>query len=181
MSTRTKNFILGLVTAIIASAIPAIIFVKWLEAIIFLVAHSLIRPQFKREYHNVMPAICREITGVVFFFGISFVLPISISLISAIPINYLIGWIGCTKATSDYYELQCMKLREKYCNEKEQLLYKCRKAKLSERDTKIAVMYFYEHKTPKEIWLWLCDNKNYESIEWSSVSQALWRIGSKLK
>ena len=181
MNTKTKNTILVILVVIIASLVPAIIFGKWKEAICFNICHCLIRPQFKREYHHIIPEICRTITGCVFFFGISFVLPFSISFISAIPINYIIGWIGCVKATSDYYEKECSRLREKYCNDKEELLLKCRNAKLSERDTKLALMHFYENKTPKEIWLWLCEQKQYENIEWNSVQQALWRIGKKVK
>ena len=181
MSTKTKNTILSILVITTASIIPALIFNKWIEAVVFFITHSLIRAQFKRQYHNVIPAICREITGVVFFFGISFVLPLPISLISAIPINYLIGWIGNVKATSDYYERKCEELREKYCNEKEELLRKCRKAKLNKRDTEIALKYFYEKQTPKEIWTWILENQEYESIEWDTVYFLIWKIGKKLK
>ena len=69
---------------------------------------------------------------------------------------------------------------EKYCNEKEDLLVKCRNAKLSQRDTEIAVKYFYEKQTPKDIWLWLCNHKVYEPIEWDSVYHLLWLINKKL-
>jgi hypothetical protein len=125
--------------------------------------------------------MCRLITSVVFFFGVSFVLPFGLSLFSAIPINYFIGWVGFTKKQADDYELKYERLREKYCNEKEELLLKCRTAKLSQRDTEIAVLYFYEKKTPKEIWLWLCEHKVYAPIEWDSVYVVLNRIGKKIK
>lgn len=181
MSTRTKNLTLSIVAVLIATLIPAIIFWKWGEALIFIVCHTLIRPQFDRQYHNIMPVICRDISAIVFFFGTSFVLPLSMSFLSAIPINYLIGWIGCLKATAEHYEYECQKLRKKYCNDKQILEQKIRQAGLGERDSKIAMMYYYEHKKPKEIWLWLCNEKQYESVEWDSVYQLLWRIGNKLK
>jgi hypothetical protein len=105
MNTKTKNLILTLIVVLIASLIPAIIFGKWLEAIIFLLCHTLIRPQYDLQYHNIIPIICRTITGCVVFFGISFVLPLSMSLLSAIPINYFIGWIGKICAKNNRLEL----------------------------------------------------------------------------
>ena len=180
MRTKTKNVILAIVTSIIAIFIPALLFNKWIEAVVFFICHWLIREQFSKQYHHIVLAVCRLITSSVFFFGVSFVLPKELSLFSAIPICYLISWVGFTKKQADDYEVQCERLREKYCNEKEELLLKCRNAKLSQRDTEIAFMYFYEKKTPKEIWLWICQHKVYEPIEWDSVHQLLWRIGKKL-
>ena len=180
MRTKTKNVILAIVTSIIAIFIPALLFNKWIEAVVFFICHWFIREQFPKQYHHIVLAVCRLITSSVFFFGVSFVLPKELSLFSAIPICYLISWVGFTKKQADDYEVQCERLREKYCNEKEELLLKCRNAKLSQRDTEIAVIYFYEKKTPKEIWLWLCQHKIYEPIEWDSVHQLLWRIGKKL-
>jgi hypothetical protein len=63
---------------------------------------------------------------------------------------------------------------------KEQLLEKCKNANLSKRDTEISVLYYIEKWKPKDIWLWLCQSKEYEHIEWDSVHQLLWRIGNKL-
>jgi predicted membrane protein len=180
MKSKTKNLILAIVVSIVAILIPSLLFNKWIEGIVFFFCHWFIREQFPKQYHHIMPAMCRLITSVVFFFGVSFVLPFGLSLFSAIPINYFIGWVGFTKKQADDYELKYERLREKYCNEKEELLLKCRTAKLSQRDTEIAVLYFYEKKTPKEIWLWLCQHKVYEPIEWDSVHQLLWRISKKL-
>jgi hypothetical protein len=65
-------------------------------------------------------------------------------------------------------------------NELEELTKRCRSANLSKRDTEIAIMYFYNKHTPKEIWLYLCEHKEYESIEWDSVYKLLWRIGRRI-
>lgn len=188
MKTKTKNLILILLVAIIASLIPALLFGKWLEAIIFLICHTLIRPQYPRQYHNIISAICRTISAYVLFFGISFTLPLELSLFSAIPINYFISWVGFTKAEADYYEVQCQGLKleineliTQLENPKDKLLRQCAKAKLSARDTEIAVKYYVERMSAKDIWLWLCSQKFYEQIEWDSVHQVLWRIGKKLK
>lgn len=186
MKTKTKNTIKIFLVVIIASLIPALIFEKWGEAVIFLVAHTLIRPQFARQYHHILPEICRTISGLVVFFGITLILPFELSVLSAIPINYLIGWVGKTKAESDYYEnkyeklkVKCEKLQEQLEDPKFDLLKKCEIAKLSDRDTKIALMYYCERKTPKDIWLYLCEQDS--TIAWDSVYQILWRIGKKIK
>lgn len=180
MNTKTKNLILGYIVAIVSSMIPAIILGKIEAGIFFIICHSFIRPQFPKEYHHIVPASCRTITASVFFFGTLFILPFEISMLSAIPINYFISWVGNGKANERYYMILCENLKEKYCNDKENLLLKCRKAELSERDTLFALMYFYEHKTPKEIWLWLCQQNKFEIVEWQTVNQTLWRISKKL-
>lgn len=102
MKTKTKNIILVTIVSIVASLLPALIFNKWLEAIIFLLCHTFIREQFKEQYHHIIPAMCRIITASVFFFGTSFMLPLELSLMSAIPINYFISWIGCVKKRKGY-------------------------------------------------------------------------------
>lgn len=179
MTTKTKNIILLYMTVFICSIIPAIFFNKYIESIIFLGIHTVTRLQFEWQYHNIIPEICRTISGIVCFFGISFVLPLSISLLSAIPLNYFICYIGSIKAQSNYFQNKCEKLQIN--STKEQFEEKCRKAKLSKRDKIIAEKYYYQHETPKEIWLWLCQQKEFEYIEWDSLYQLLWRIGKKLK
>jgi len=181
MTTKTKNEILAILTVITATTIPALIFNKWIEAVVFVICHTLVRPQFPRQYHHIVPATCRLITALVFFFGISFILPLSWSLASAIPINYLISWVGFEKAQRQYYERKCAEFQEEYRgNDKGALIAQCRMAGLSYRDTEIAVKYYYDKWTPKEIWLWICDSKVYEDVEWDTIYHTLWRIGKKL-
>lgn len=60
-----------------------------------------------------MPSICRVITASVLFFGISLILPFTLSLVSAIPINYAVGWIGNTKRDADFYEVHYKQLKQK--------------------------------------------------------------------
>ena len=44
------------------------------------------------------------------FFGVSFVLPLELSLLSAVPICYFISWVGFIKKTSDDLEVRCDEL-----------------------------------------------------------------------
>ena len=177
---KIKNSVLAVVVSITAIFVPSLIFNKWIEGVVFFICHWLIREQFPKQYHRSTHAMCRVLTSTIFFFGVSFILPLCWSLFSAVPICYFISWVGLTKKQADYYELKYKLIIEKYCNDKEDLLVKCRNANLSQRDTEIAVKYFYEKQTPKEIWLWLCEHKVYEPIEWDSVYHLLWVINKKL-
>lgn len=157
------------------------IFDKWVEAIMFCISHTIIRRHFEKQYHCSTTGLCLITTLTIAFFGISSILPITLSLLSTIPVCCFISWIGyIAQDRLDALSLN-QKLKELYCNEKENLMAKCRKASLSERDTTLALMYFYEKKTPKEIWLWLCQQNVYDIIEWDSIYVVLNRIGKKLK
>lgn len=160
--------------------ICAWLFDKYAEAVMFCVAHVVIRQHFEKQYHCRTTGLCLITTLTIAFFGIASILPVAISLLSTVPICWFISWVGyLAQDRMDALALN-KKLKELYCDEKVAFLMKCRTAKLSARDTEIAVLYFYENKTPKEIWLWLCQHKVYEPIEWDSVHQLLWRIGKKL-
>ena len=147
MKTKNKNTILAIIVSIVASVIPALIFGKWLEAIIFLVCHTLIRPQYPKQYHHIIPACCRIITASTFFFGVCFILPLELSLLSAIPIpdptikrNRIIlkGDLpspsnppeGCKFNTRcPYADSQCMKVKPEYKEVKKGHFVACHKAK----------------------------------------------------
>ena len=47
------------------------------------------------------------------FFGVSFMLPLELSLLSAVPICYFISWVGFVKKTSDDLEVKCDELENK--------------------------------------------------------------------
>ena len=155
MKIKLKNKILAIVISIIAIFLPSFLFNKWVEGLIFFVCHWLIREQYPKQYHHIVPAVCRLITSVTFFFGVSFILPFSLSLLSAIPINYFIGWIGFTKKEADYYETKYYRLKQKLeakkdfntetCT-KEQLLIRCQELKLSKENRKLA-LHFFIYKT----------------------------------
>ena len=104
---KIKNIILIILTIIISTLIPAIIFNKWPEAITFFFCHWFIREQYPKQYHHIVAAVCRTITASAMFFGVSFVLPFSLSLLSAIPICYFISWIGYEKVLKNELEIKC--------------------------------------------------------------------------
>ena len=62
---------------------------------------------------------------------------------------------------------------------KQDIITMCRKQHISERDTKVAIMYYVDGMKPKQIWKWLCSNN--ENMEYDSVYKLLNRLRKKLK
>ena len=148
MRRKTKNMILAVAVSVAAIFIPAWLFNKWFEGIIFFICHWLIREQYPMQYHHIIPATCRLITSTTFFFGVSFILPFTLSLISAIPINYFIGWVGFTKKQADSYEYKYEKLKAELerksefntdtCTE-EQLIARCKELNIKQKTMSLEI------------------------------------------
>lgn len=179
---KFKNKVLAIITSIVAISLPSLIFGKWIEGVVFFFCHWFIREQFPKQYHHIVPAMCRLITSLIFFFGVSFILPLGLSLVSAIPINYFIGWVGFTKKQADYYELKYFRLKEKLeqkrefstdnCTETE-LIARCNELRLSEETTKLAIEFFIKKTKQSELADKLC-------IEEKSVQTSKRRLKQKL-
>ena len=176
--TKLKNTILAIITSIVAIFVPAIIFNKIFEGVFFFICHWLIREQFEKQYHHIIPATCRLITSVVFFFGVSFILPFAISLFSAIPINYFIGWVGFTKKQADDLEVENMKLKSKLqetnkipelldvanCTE-EVIIQRCKEFHLTKYAAEMAINIFVRKLTTKQLSEMYSINKRSVTIQ----------------
>lgn len=172
-------------------AIISFIFNKWLEALCFIIAFFSLRYKFQTTYHAKKILYCMLITNATFALSIVLCPSIYMYIFGGLLFAFadcLIMWyiqsredIKQDKECAEWFVKELTFQLRQYHNPHEELLNKCRVAKLSKRDTEIAIKYYYEHLTPKEIWLWLCENKEYETIEWDSVHQLLWRIGRKIK
>lgn len=190
---RMKNFAATLpYHLLVMSSVAAISFIfdKWLEAVCFLVAFFALRYKFSTTFHAKSIVVCMTLTNIIFAASIVLCPSIYMYAFGAMVFAYidcLLLWevqrlIECKQdnVTANLTIEQLTGQIAAYQNPKARLLEQCRTAKLSARDTEIAVKYYYEHQTPKEIWLWLCDSKIYEAIEWDSVYRLLWTIGRKL-
>ena len=171
-------------------AIISFIFNKWLEALCFLISFFSLRYKFPTTYHANRILHCMIITNCMFALSIVLCPSIYMYLFGGLLFAYLdafLLWyvqsreeIKQDKETSEWFAKELIFQLRQEQNSYKALFDKCRKAKLSQRDTEIAIKYFYKRQTPKEIWLWLCESKEYETIEWDSVHQLLWRIGKKI-
>lgn len=156
---KIKNIILAIITSVIAIFIPSFLLDKYIEGVVFFFCHWLIREQYPLQYHCTTHAMCRLVTSIVFFFGVTFVLPISLSLLSAIPICYFISWVGFSKKQANVYEIKYTNLKnelEKHnqfstdtCTE-EELINRCKELHLSEENTNLAIEFFIK-KTKQSI------------------------------
>ena len=179
---KIKNGILAVVVSIIAIFLPAFILNKLVEGVIFFICHWLIREQFPKQYHCTSHAMCRLITSVVFFFGVSFCLPLALSLFSAIPICYFISWVGFTKKQADDFEIKYERLKQELekksefntdtCTETE-LIERCKELRFSEENTNLAIEFFIRKTKQSKIADRLC-------IEEHAISTRKLRLKKKL-
>ena len=93
-----RNFIkyqLWVYTVILSSiALCAWLFNRWIEAFMFVVAHICIRNSFDKQFHFNKTAYCLSLTLAIIWFSIPVTLPITASLLSSIPIAFLICFFG---------------------------------------------------------------------------------------
>lgn len=183
MKAKIKNLLLAIIVSVVAIFIPSFLLNKWVEGIFFFICHWLIRYQFPKQYHHIIPSMCRLITSIVFFFGVSFILPFGLSLLSAIPITYFISWVGFTKKQSDYYETKYLRLKEELesketfcvnnCTE-EQLRKRCKELNFNEYRTNLAIEFFIKRTKQSKIADMFC-------IDEKSVQQNKRRMKKILK
>jgi predicted membrane protein len=167
---------------VVAIFVPAIIFNKIFEGIFFFICHWLIREQFPKQYHHIIPATCRLITSVVFFFGVSFILPFAISLFSAIPINYFIGWVGFTKKQADDFEIKYLRIKKELEKKSEfntdictksELISRCNELHFSKEKTELAIEFFINKTKQSELADKFC-------VDEKSIQQSKRRLKQKL-
>lgn len=179
---KIKNIILAIITSIVAIFIPSFLLDKYIEGVVFFFCHWLIREQFPLQYHCTSHAMCRLLTSVIFFFGVSFVFPLSLSLLSAIPICYFISWVGFTKKQADIYEVKYNQLKKQLENNKkfstdtcteEELIERCKELHLSEENTNLAIEFFIKKTKQSIIADRLCINEK-------SVRERKLRLKDKL-
>lgn len=74
--------------------ICAILFNKYIEAVFFSISHYFMRPKFKKQYHLKSTYLCMALTCTIAYFGIIFTMPIGVSIISSMPIAFIVCFFG---------------------------------------------------------------------------------------
>ena len=77
-----------------STALCCWLFNKWIEGVMFCIAHLTIRRAFDKQFHLNTTALCMSFTLAVIWFAIPYTLPIAVSLLSSIPIAFLICLLG---------------------------------------------------------------------------------------
>lgn len=156
------------------------LFDKYIQAVMFCVAHIVIRQQFEKQYHCGKTAVCLFTTLTVAFFGIMTVLPIEMSILSTIPVCFFISWIGYI--AQDRIDLICYNkelISQQPKDKRECLVDKCRAIGYNELKTQMAIKFFVENEKPKDVWLWLCETQD-NPVEWDTVKKIKYRMKKDL-
>lgn len=93
-----KNFVkhqlATYILILLSISLCAWLFDRWIEAIIFVVAHICIRNSFDKQFHFNKTAYCLSLTLAIIWFAIPITLPMATSLLSSIPIAFMICFLG---------------------------------------------------------------------------------------
>lgn len=162
------------------------------ECLVFYIPFWFIRICFSKTYHSDSWKHCKLYTRLMLCAGVflMWILPINYSLFNCLLVAFscclILYWIAIETDEKKRLMRENEKLFnqiEDYLNKeispKDKLLQLCYERGISDRDTKIAIMYYIEHKKPKQILQWLCDNK--ENISYDSLYVLLNRLNKKLK
>lgn len=119
------------------------LFDKPIEAVMFVVAHCVIRCSCDKQFHCDSTACCMLLSGAIIFFGIMAILPTEVSLLCSIPISILITYVGS------------LAVKEKpniYAMDKAELYAHCRSRGLDDVECKIAYYLIIERLKGKELY-----------------------------
>ena len=157
------------------------------ECFVFYVPFWYIRVNFADTYHSDNWKHCKKWTRIMLCVGVIVLslLPVKYSLFNGLFVAFgccLVLYLVSLEVNkkklliqeNEQLFLQITEFIQKYQDPKEKLLAICREKNISERDTKIAVMYYIDRMKPKQIWEWLMDN--HQEMEYASVYKLLNRL-----
>lgn len=162
------------------------------DCFVFYIPFWYIRINFADTYHSDNWKHCKMWTRIMLCVGVFvlWILPIPYSIFNGLFVAFVCCLIlylvslevnekKRIKRENDKLHKQITELLEKEESPKDKLLRLCEERGINDRNTKIAIMYYIERKTPKQIQVWLCENKQHMELE--SVYVLLNRINKKLK
>lgn len=120
-------------------------------------------------YHFNTTQKCISVSTMTFLFGLA---------ILCIPDNVSFVWniaVGISIPIIMYIESLLFEPQ----TEKDKLIALCKKHDYNELKTQIAIKFFVDKEKPKDVWVWLCDEQNYD-IEWDSVKTMKYRMKKQL-
>ena len=131
----------------------------------FCIAHTCIRNAFDKQFHFNSTAYCLSLTMAIIWFTIPITLPLATSLLSSIPIAFLICFFGfIAQDRVDLYNevaelnnyvnelLQKLNHKDIYAMNENELYEHCRNCGLSEEEYKIAYFVVIERLKGKELY-----------------------------
>lgn len=160
----------------------AFIFDKYIESILFCISHHLIRCAFKKQFHSGKTAVCLTFTIGIAWIGISNTLPLELSIVSSIPICFIISFLGfIAQDRLDLYIVN-KELKQKLENKgefntdtctKDELIARCKELGFSQETTNLAIEFFINKTKQSKLADNLCINEK-------SIQQNKRRLKKKL-
>lgn len=156
------------------------LFDKYIEAVLFSVSHTVIRTAFDKQYHSNMVSVCTVITLGVTFIGLSTALPVGLSVLSTVPICFIISWIGyIIQDRIDLYAINAKLRTRPELTDREVFIAKCKELKYNDFKTFVAVKFFVDKIGIKELWNYLCETQE-NPMEYDSLRRMKYRIQKDL-
>lgn len=145
------------------------LFDKLLETIFMVGGFMATRFCVPKIYHFNTTQKCISVSTMTFLFGLA---------ILCVPQNISFTWniaVGVAIPIIMYIESLLFEPQ----TEKDKLIALCKKNDYNELKTQIAIKFFVDKEKPKDVWVWLCDEQNYD-IEWDSVKTMKYRMKKQL-
>lgn len=141
------------------------LFDHWIEGVMLCVAHTCIRHNFNKQFHFNSTAYCLILTLSLIWFAIPITLSIGVSLLSSIPIAFIICFVGFiaqdrvdalleVKRLNSYVDelLKSITHKDIYAMSEQELYKHCRNCGLSEEDCRIAYFIVIERLKGRELY-----------------------------
>lgn len=157
------------------------LFNRWIEGAMLIVAHLIIRRVFNKQFHFSGTAYCIMLTLGIVWFAIPITLPVSTSLLSSIPLAFIICFFGyLAQDRVDLLKEKIARTRMTLANiTKEQVIEICNELGYNKDKQDIAIMFFVDKLSNKQVWEILC--KTQRNVEWDTVNKYKYRISKDFK
>lgn len=180
-----KDFItdeLWIYVIIIGSiALCSWLFNRWIEGLMFVVAHLVIRRVFDKQFHFSETAYCLILTLAIVWFAIPITLSVTTSLLSSIPIAFIVCFFGyIAQDRVDLLKEKRMARRFNFATcTKEDVIKVANALGYNKERQDLAVMFFADRLSNKQVWQILCNTQR--NVEWDTVKQYKYRMTKDFK
>lgn len=161
------------------AAFTSWLFDRYIETILFLIAHYVLRYKFNKVFHCETDKVCLATTNAIIFISIPFIIPLEQSLlfscISALGICWL-GYLIQDRIELKYENSQFKKIKDTpvyYGMDEDILRKKCKQSLLTKLATERIILRYCYHYTIDAI-------AAKESVEYTTIKQSLRRSRKRL-
>lgn len=180
-----KDFItdeLWIYVIIIGSiALCSWLFNRWIEGLMFVIAHLVIRRVFDKQFHFSETAYCLILTLAIVWFAIPITLSVTTSLLSSILIAFIVcffGYIAQDRVDLLKEKRMANKFNFATCT-KEDVIKVANALGYNKDKQDLAVMFFADRLSNKQIWQILCNTQR--NVEWDTVKKYKYRMTKDFK